>query len=117
MNKTSLAITLIIGASSATFCNYPMWTIPKTGTEYRCDFEDCPMRAEEYCDAYGVIEDEQCKVFCARNREIYEVYECVGDDQWERVSGEVDCENPGESGASTLAAGTALTALTALALL
>ena len=73
MNKIAFAITFL-GINTlaedeiTTFCDYPMWSIPKTGTESRCDWEECPMRPEEACDSmYGVFGGDQCKVFCANN--------------------------------------------------
>ena len=114
MNKTLFAISSIVGYTEA-FCSYPMWTIPKTGTAYRCDWDSCPMRPEAYCDdIYGVAEGETCKVTCERNFELYEVYECVENETWRLISEEVDCKAPGTSSASSLVQGTTVIAFTVL---
>ena len=74
----------ILFASANAFCNYPMWGIPGTGSEGRCDHEDgCPMLPEAYCnDIYGVTQDEECTVYCRGNPDKTETWECVGEDEW-----------------------------------
>ena len=90
MFKTTLAISLL-AIANATFCSYPMWTNPGTGSEGRCDWEDCPMLPEEKCDdIYGTFEEEQCTVYCRNNPSQTEVWECAGDETWELVSEPAD---------------------------
>merc|ERR1740139_636181 len=88
-----LLIMTIILESSESLCSYPMWTIPDTGTDSRCDFSSgCPMRPEPPCDdVYGVGEGEICSVYCARNADLSESWECIGDETWELRSDAVDC--------------------------
>jgi len=81
-------------SSGSTLCSYPMWTIPGTGTDERCDFDECPMRPEPACDGiYGVVGGDTCEVNCAENPDLTETWECIGNETWERKSDAVECSS------------------------
>ena len=99
MIKICFAITVqqALSQSDAGFCSYPQWNLPKTGTESRCDKEECPMRPEANCDdIYGVFPGDKCTVYCANDRMLTETYECV-DESWKLLTEEVDCDKKEET--------------------
>jgi len=82
------------------FCSYPMWTLPQTGTDTRCDHENgCPKRVEDSCnDIYGISEGEQCDVYCNNGSHGTESWTCVKGDtkwsyKWRLSSNLLDCED------------------------
>lgn len=110
------AIATISPSVSMGFCSNPMWSIPKVGTDDRCDngLDGCPKRIDanatpECSDSFGVKGGDSCVVRCANGldgTDATEVWRCLEDDieTWELVGDELACgttndmkvENPKE---------------------
>ena len=92
MFRTILVISTLTYVN-AMYCSYPAWGIPGAGDDYRCDWDECPMRVERDCIVIGLFAGDQCEVTCANDASLgSETWECVNDEEWKLVSKHINCD-------------------------
>jgi len=87
-------------------CYFPLFSLPETGTDERCDHVACPKRTEAACLVQHRTFGETCEVHCANGNPGVETWKCADSDAgpsfihaftWERVGPALDCGLTGDS--------------------
>jgi len=89
-----------IDSTTRRTCFFPLFSLPETGTDERCDHVACPKRTEAACLVQHRTFGETCEVHCANGNAGVETWKCADSDAgpsfthaftWERIGPALDC--------------------------